>query len=222
MDSLSVAEAGIENAVSVPNGALGFTWIPYVWDWWCRFEELIVFGDFEHGHITLLEDLKKRFPGKVKHVRQEDYQGCKDANEILVKYGKEAVSKAIENAIELPVKQVKELADVKRRDLKDIPKFKTGFRKLDAYLGGYLYGGQLVILTGKRGQGKSTIANEICVSALQQGKKIFAYSGELPDWQFKSWIDFQIAGPNHIIEQPDRDGEIRRFITNSNQDLIDE
>ena len=222
MDSLSVAEAGIENAVSVPNGALGFTWIPFVWDWWCQFEELVVFGDFEKGHITLLDDLMKRFPGKVKHVRQEDYQDYKDANEILRKYGKDAVRKAVENAIELPVKQVKELADVKRRDLKDIPKFKTGFRQLDAYLGGYLYGGQLVILTGKRGQGKSTVANEICVAALQQGKKIFAYSGELPDWQFKSWVDFQIAGPNYIVEQPNRDGEIRRFITNSNQDLIDD
>ncbi|MBO5484288.1 MAG: AAA family ATPase [Lachnospiraceae bacterium] len=222
MDSLSVSEAGIENAVSVPNGALGFTWIPHVWDWWCQFEELIVFGDFEHEHITLLDDLTKRFPGKVKHVRYEDYQDCKDANEILIKHGKEAVRKAVESAIELPVKQVKELADVKRRDLKDIPKFKTGFSLLDSYLGGYFYGGQLIILTGKRGQGKSTVVNEICVSALQQGKKIFAYSGELPDWQYKSWIDFQIAGPGNIVEQPNRDGELRRFITNSNQDRIDD
>ena len=136
MDSLSVAEGGIENAVSVPNGALGFTWIPFVWDWWCQFEELVVFGDFEKGHITLLDDLMKRFHGKVKQVRKEDYQDCKDANEILRKYGKDAVRKAVENSIELPVKQVKELADVKRRDLKDIPKFRTGFRQLDAYLGG--------------------------------------------------------------------------------------
>ena len=29
LDSLSVATAGIENAVSVPNGAKGFTWVPY-------------------------------------------------------------------------------------------------------------------------------------------------------------------------------------------------
>lgn len=222
MDSLSVAESGIENAVSVPNGALGFTWIPFCWDWWCQFEELVVFGDFERGQITLLDDLVKRFPGKVKHVRHEDYQGCKDANEILRKYGKEAVRKAVENAIELPVKQVKELADVKRRDLKDIPKFKTGFKILDSYIGGNFYGGQLVILTGKRGQGKSTVANEICVSALQQDKKIFVYSGELPDWQYKSWIDSQIAGPKHIVENVMPDGEVRTFITNSNQDSIND
>lgn len=222
MDSLSVAEAGIENAVSVPNGAQGFTWIPCVWDWWCQFKELIIFGDFEHGRITLLDNLEKRFPGKVKHVRHEDYKDCKDANEILTKHGQKAVRTAVENAVELPVKQVKELADVKRRDLKDIPKFKTGFRQLDGYLGGYFYGGQLVVLTGKRGQGKSTVANQICVAALQQEKKIFAYSGELPDWQYKSWIDFQIAGPGNIVEQLNRDGEMRRFITNSNQDRIDD
>ena len=128
---------------------------------------------------------------------------------------------AVENAIEQPVKQVVELADVKRRDLKDIPKFKTGFRQLDAFLGGYFYGGQLIILTGKRGQGKSTVANEFCVSALQQGKSIFAYSGELPDWQYKSWIDFQIAGPQNIVENTLPDGSVKRFITNSNQDQIE-
>ncbi|RKI44218.1 hypothetical protein D7V86_03835 [bacterium D16-51] len=223
IDSLSCVEAGVENAVSVPGGKNGFTWIPFCWDWWCQFEELIVFGDLEHGQITLLDDLTKRFPGKVRHVQIEDYKDCKDANDILLRYGKGAVKKAIENAIEQPVKQVKELADVKRRDLKDIPKFKTGFGLLDSYLGGYFYGGQLIILTGKRGQGKSTVANEICVAALQQGKKIFAYSGELPEWQYKSWIDFQIAGPDNIVEQPDRDGGgLRRFITNSNQDLIDD
>ena len=221
MDSLSVAEAGINCAVSVPGGMNNFRWIPYCWNWVCEFEEIVVFGDYEHDHMTLLEDIRKRFPNKILYVQKEAYRECKDANEILQKHGKEAVRKAVENAIEQPVKQVVELADVKRRDLKDIPKFKTGFRQLDTFLGGYFYGGQLIILTGKRGQGKSTVANEFCVSALQQGKSIFAYSGELPDWQYKSWIDFQIAGPQNIVENTLPDGSVKRFITNSNQDQIE-
>ena len=221
MDSLSVAEAGIGCAVSVPGGMNNFRWIPYCWNWVCEFEEIVVFGDYERDHMTLLEDIRKRFPNKIRYVQEEDYRGCKDANEILQKYGKDAVKTAVENAIEQPVKQVVELADVKRRDLKDIPKFKTGFRQLDSFLGGYFYGGQLIILTGKRGQGKSTVANEFCVSALQQGKSIFAYSGELPDWQYKSWIDFQIAGPQNIVEYTLPDGSVKRFITNSNQDQIE-
>lgn len=221
IDGLSIAEAGLENAVSVPGGMNNFRWIPYCWNWVCEFEEIVVFGDFERGRMTLLDEICKRFPNKIRYVQEGDYRGCKDANEILMKHGREAVKTAVENAAEQPVKQVVELADVKRRDLKDIPKFKTGFRQLDSYLGGYFFGGQLIILTGKRGQGKSTVANEFCVSALQQGKKIFAYSGELPDWQYKSWIDFQIAGPRNIVENAYQNGDVKRFITNSNQDLIE-
>lgn len=39
MDSLSVATAEIPNAVSVPTGAKGFTWIPYCWDWLCKWKK---------------------------------------------------------------------------------------------------------------------------------------------------------------------------------------
>ena len=64
LDSLSVAAAGINNAVSVPNGAKGFTWVPYCFNWVAKFEEIIVFGDFEKGSMTLLEDVSRRFPNK--------------------------------------------------------------------------------------------------------------------------------------------------------------
>ncbi len=76
MDSLSVASAGLENAVSVPNGALGFTWVPYCFNWVSKFQEIVVFGDFEKGRMTLLEDFQKRFPNRIRHVREQDYQGC--------------------------------------------------------------------------------------------------------------------------------------------------
>jgi hypothetical protein len=33
IDSLSVVEVGFENAVSVPTGKNGYTWVPYCWDW---------------------------------------------------------------------------------------------------------------------------------------------------------------------------------------------
>ena len=68
LDSLSVATAGIENAVSVPTGAKGFTWVPYCYNWVSKFEEIIVFGDFEKNHITLLEEVARRFPCRIKHV----------------------------------------------------------------------------------------------------------------------------------------------------------
>lgn len=98
LDSLSVAEAGIENAVSVPTGAKGFTWVPYCFDWVMQFNEIVVFGDHEKGHITLLDDISRRFDKPVRHVQEEDYLGCKDANEILQKHGPAAVR----NAVKMP------------------------------------------------------------------------------------------------------------------------
>ena len=106
LDSLSVAAAGIENAVSVPTGAKGFTWVPYCYNWVSKFSEIIVFGDCEKESITLLDDMIRRFPCMIKHVRLEDYKGCKDANEILQKYGADAVKAAVENAIPVPVDRV--------------------------------------------------------------------------------------------------------------------
>lgn len=73
IDSLSLAEAGVENAVSVPTGAKGFTWVPHCWDFLKQFKTLIVFGDYEHEHMTLLDELSQRFDGTVKHVHAEDY-----------------------------------------------------------------------------------------------------------------------------------------------------
>ena len=80
IDSLSVTEAGIENAVSVPTGANGFTWIPHCWDWVKQFEEIIVFGDHEHGRITLLDEIAKRFGEemKIKSVPPELYQDSRN------------------------------------------------------------------------------------------------------------------------------------------------
>lgn len=197
IDSLSVAEAGIENAVSVPTGAKGFTWIPYCWDFLSKFTTLTVFGDLEGGTITLLEELKKRFHGTVKHVRPEDYKGCKDANEILQKHGAEAVRKAVENAILIPVKRIKPLNEVERVSLNNMEKISTGIKSLDRLLGGF-YFGQLILLTGERGEGKSTLASQFGSFAISAGYPTFFYSGELMDWYFKAWFDLQVAGNEYI------------------------
>lgn len=221
IDSLSVAEAGIENAVSVPNGARGFTWVPYCWDWFSQFEKLIVFGDFENGKITLLDELETRFPGTVYAVQEDNYRGCKDANEILQKFGKNAIRQAVENAKPLPVRRVKELSDVKSVDIYSMDKIKSGIPSLDKIIGGF-YAGQVILLTGKRGKGKSTLASQFCVSALEQDRKIFAYSGELQDYFFKRWIDFQIAGSENIVDTTNEFGEPKRFITESNIQKIND
>ena len=222
IDSLSVAEAGIENAVSVPTGKNGFTWFPHCWDWMQQFTELVVFGDCEKGIITLLDEMKSRFPGTVKAVRQQDYKGCKDANEILMRYGKEAVRYAVNNAEIQPIRAVKELADVKAVDLFKLPKIATGIKRVDDVLSGGFYRGQTGLLTGKRGDGKSTLASQIVANALDAGKKIFVYSGELQDYFFKRWLNLQLAGKHEVIERTEVDGTRNYYITNTTDEKISE
>ena len=199
IDSLSVAEAydGDINVVSVPNGKNGFTWVPYCWDFLRKFRTLVVFGDYERDEITLLDEMRRRFPGTVKHVRPEDYRDCKDANDLLRKYGKAAVRDAVEHAVITENPRIKPLAEVKRKDLSALEKVDTGIPQIDQMIGG-MYMGQLVLLTGERGLGKSTVGSQLCVQALEQNYSVFAYSGELNDWMFQSWLDRQCAGPGNI------------------------
>ena len=198
IDSMSVLEAGIENAVSVPTGAKGFTWVPYCWDFLCKFKELIVFGDHEKEHITLLDEMRARFHGTVKHVRPEDYKDCKDANDLLRKYGKQAVADAVRNAVIVENPKIIRLSDVHRKRIDEMVCVSSGFRALDEKIGGGFFLGQLAIVTGKRGQGKSTTGSQLGINAISQGHAVLFYSGELNDWMFKEWFERQAAGKRYI------------------------
>lgn len=223
LDSLSIAEAGIENAVSVPIGCKGFTWIPYCWDWLQNFETIIVFGDHENGHITLLDEFSRRFGQKIKHVRVEDYKDCKDANEILQKYGKVQVAECILNAVSVPVKRVVDLADVEDIDIFQLKKVQTGIKQLDRLLYGGLPFGGVHLITAKAGSGKSTLASQIIIQARHQGYKCFAYSGELPNYLFKAWMTFQVAGRRCVFEYENPNTDYKGFsLSNNNKKLISE
>lgn len=198
IDSLSVAQAGYENAVSVPTGARGFSWVPFCWDWMKNFKKIIVFGDHEHDDITLFPEISSRWGNRVWHVQPEDYKDCKDANEILQKYGADQIKKCIENAVQLPIRDAIELSSVEYINPYEIPKVATGINAVDELLCGGLPLGQMILLTGKAGDGKSTFASQLLVNAIDQGYKVFSYSGELPNYVFKSWIDLQAAGENNI------------------------
>ena len=212
LDSLSLATAGIKNAVSVPTGATGFTWLTNCWDWICKFKEVVVFGDYEKGKITLIETLEKRLKTIVKCVRVEDYLCEKDANDILRKYGKDALVKAVNNAELREVKYVKRLANVEHKNIIELPKIKTNIRELDRICGGLLMG-HVTLLSGKRGEGKSTFMSQIVAEALDQNNAVFVYSGELPNYHFKNWLDLQIAGSNHIESLVNEYGDEEYYIS---------
>ena len=208
IDSLTLAECGIENALSVPTGCNGFTWVQHCIDWLeDKFTKIIVFGDFEKGKMTLIDEIKKRIKvvDGVYKVQPKYYLGEKDANDIFRKYGRQAVISAVENAEPATTKYSHRLAEVQSIDTATMPKIKTMFPTIDKTLGGMFYG-QVILLSGKRGDGKSTFMSQLIANALEQGVSTYIYSGELPNYMFKHWLDQQIAGNDRIITKTDNDG----------------
>ena len=222
IDSLTLAECGIENALSVPTGCNGFTWVQHCIDWLeSRFTKIIVFGDFERGKMTLIDEIKKRInvTDGVYKVQAKYYLGEKDANDIFRKYGKQAVISAVENAEPTTTRYSHRLAEVQNVDTSTMPKIKTMFPTIDKTIGGLFYG-QVILLSGKRGDGKSTFMSQLIANALEQGITTYVYSGELPNYMFKHWLDLQIAGNDRIITTIDNDGFEHYIIPDDVSDQI--
>lgn len=222
LDSLSVEEAsdGTVSAVSVPTGAKGFTWVPHCWEWVNRYSKIIVFGDHENGHMSLLDEIRVRFKKRIFAVKPQNYKDCKDANEILVKYGPEQIRKCLTDLQEILPTHVKQLADVGKVNVFDMPKLPTGLDCLDRLLFGGLPFGGVTLISGKPGQGKSTLASQIIINALESGHKVFAYSGELSNELFRAWMDYQVAGKQHIFQYQTRWGDTGYNISDANRDRI--
>jgi twinkle protein len=194
IDSLTLAECGIDNAVSVPIGMNGFTWVPHCWNWLQKFSEIVIFGDCENGQVSLAAEMKVKFPKITRVVRIEDYQGYKDANDLFRAAGKDAIIKAVEQSEYITSTRLKEMAEVKAVNIEKQPCISTGIKEVDRILtGGFHYGG-VVILTGKRGDGKSTMASQFIADALGQGHNCMIYSGEMPNVFVKNWLDRQLIG----------------------------
>ena len=200
-DTLAISAAGFGNVVSVPLGIDNFKWYDENAEsrnFLSRFDTLTVFGDCENGKISLIDAMKERFRGKIKCVRVEDYKGCKDANDVLRKHGVEQIRKCIENAEEIEIQNLKRMKDIKRVNMSELPRISTGIKTLDHYLLGFFYG-QVITLTGRSGDGKSTLASQFVAFALHQHVPTVIYSGELPEWMVKEWLVFQLAGPANVI-----------------------
>jgi twinkle protein len=219
IDAMSGHEAGIPNCVSVPSGAEDLTWLDTCFEWLRQFKAVYLFGDNDDPGKEMIQKLT---------VRLSDYRlfivshPCKDCNELLYREGPEAVKRAYDNAKEVPVYGLIDLADVKPLDVKNIPSVKSNIPGLDSKIGGFLMG-DLSVWTGKRGEGKSTLLGQLMLEAVDAGEKVCAYSGELRADRFQYWINLQAAGKNHISTYFDSDkGKDVYYIPKETLELIKE
>lgn len=97
----------------------------------------------------------------------------------------------------------------------------TGLLKLDQMLGG-LQEGTLSILTGKQGEGKSTFSGQLALNAIDQGKGVCFYSGELSAPAFIEWIHSQAAGLDYSEMYIDKYGKERHEASKAVVPVINE
>ena len=170
IDCLSMYEAGFYNTVSVPNGAgTGSMQLKYLDNCWQDFEgkdSIILFTDNDEPGRALKEELARRL-GKDRCRFIEYPEGCKDANEVLIKYGKEAIQLMVDNAKKWPIHGVVTVEDVfgQVADYYDngYPKgCEAGLGEFDDLL--KFSGGQMTCVTGPPGSGKSEFIDNVCTS----------------------------------------------------------
>jgi archaellum biogenesis ATPase FlaH len=77
---------------------------------------------------------------------------------------------------------------------------KTGLPELDRYLMRFFYG-TLNIVTGINGSGKSSLLNQVICQCLDRGENAYLFSGELPNFQAKNWINYIFAGQRNVEEK---------------------
>ena len=167
MDALSFIVAGYDNVVSVPNGAQkNLTYLDdFIESHFENKGRIYIAADADAKGLELRNELVRRF-GEEK-CRVVTYgEGCKDANELLLQQGAEALRRAIHEAKEVPLEGVFTADDVKEELL---GLFEKGLQKgatldmgdLDDLLS--LEVGRLMIVTGIPGDGKSEFLDEVAV-----------------------------------------------------------
>lgn len=202
IDAMSLYECGVHNVVSVPSGCENMEWIETCWDWLSRFKTIILFGDNDAPGRRMVQAVIRRLD-ESRCMLVEDYPSrpdgtpCKDPNEILYFLGEEALLDALHSARAVPVRGILSLADVVPYDPTTLPRIKTMIPSLDEALGGLIEGG-LTVLSGKPGDGKSTIAGLFLLNAIEQGYSVCAYSGELTKERYQEWTNLQLAGSEYI------------------------
>lgn len=182
IDCLSLYEAGFNNAISTPNGAnTNFKYIDNCYEFFTNKKKIYIAVDNDEAGRKLKDELVNRF-GKERCYIVEFPAGCKDANDVLVKHGKEVLRNCVINA-----KQINISGIVPKNERKEslfslykngVPTgTASGIFGLDEYI--RFQGGLVTVITGSPSSGKSEFLDYITSSlAVNEGWRFGVFSFE--------------------------------------------
>ena len=168
IDVLALHEAGIPNAISVPNGATlnnnNLDYLDNCIDYFDDKTKVVLAVDQDDPGLMLKQELVRRLGAEVCYL--VDFKDCKDANEYLLKHGADKLKKAIHAAKQVPLENVSTLYDVEE-ELKDFvkngfkPGYQIGISNFDKIFSTYT--GQFITVTGIPSSGKSDFVDQMVV-----------------------------------------------------------
>tara|TARA_B100001093_G_scaffold160775_1_gene153204 strand:- start:1501 stop:3207 length:1707 start_codon:yes stop_codon:yes gene_type:complete len=168
MDVLALHEAGIKNVISVPNGATlnsnNLDYLDNCIDYLDDKEKIILAVDADEPGQALRNEFIRRLGAEVCYL--VDFEGDKDANDYLLKHGKEKLCDVINKATQVPLEGVSTLRDLEN-DLLDFvhngfkPGYQVGLENFDKIFSTYT--SQFITVTGIPSSGKSDFVDQMCV-----------------------------------------------------------
>lgn len=172
---------------------------------------------------TIVRHLQQAAPALPICVPTEAaWRGCGSVTAFADAFGPKRVPELLLGARQLPAYGLLNMADIRPVNPGTLSRTLSGIREMDQFTGGF-YEGQMSLWTGERGKGKSTLLGQMLLEAIDQGRTVCAYSGELSREQFKHWVSIQAAGPAHVGVYEDADsGRKVSAIADSVQRRIDE
>ena len=198
IDALTAIECGFPLAVSVPDGAPSVQpgedpealkpidpkneaegKFEFLWnnkEQLKNIKRFIIATDSDGPGRRLSAELVRRLsPSRCLFL---DYPaGCKDLNEVLTKYGRDAVASLLNGARPFPVRGLYRLSDYP--DRAKLETFRTGWCVLDKHI--QLFAGEFIVVTGIPGHGKSTFVDNLLVNLAEQyGWRAAIFSPEMP------------------------------------------
>ena len=189
MDVLALHEAGITNAISVPNGATlntnNLDYLDNCIDYFEDKEKVILAVDSDEAGQALQTELIRRLGSEVCYIATFD--DCKDANEYLIEHGKEKLAERISRSKPVPLENVTtfrdiedEVTDFVRNGFK--PGFQIGLKNFDDIFSTYT--GQFITVTGIPSSGKSDFVDQMVVgyNANYGWKTAFASPENVPTY----------------------------------------
>ncbi len=190
MDALSLVEAGYNNVVSVPDGAIApnsnpsdrkFSYLLSAEEHLMNATTIILAMDNDSSGNAMREELSRRI-GREKCYRVNYPEGCKDMNEVLIKHGEDRLTEIITDAHPYPIDGVVLIDDVLEDaiDLLNTPDTKgltTGWEALDEYY--RISPSEVTIVTGVPNMGKSEWMDALMINLIQDnGWKFGIFSAE--------------------------------------------